>query len=445
MNLKEMRARMSALSPELETLAKKDERSAEDEARLDAILTEINDLGPKIEREANVQRAADAARSMREPAGAVAAREHAADGAEEQAQVDTRSAIAQFLDSDEYKRAMESGRKIVEPVKVRSLHRRSRMAMQFGEQAVSSQEARALMTSGTPSASFLLPDVLPTIYRARDIDLRMRDVLVNGQTQSDAITVLQENVFTNSAAEVAESAAVDGTGLTGGVKPESGITFTEATFPVRTIAHWVPITRQLLADLAFMRSYIEDRLRVGIERREDGQILNGNGTTPNLRGILNTSGIQVLDDTYFTGAPVLNAGTQVENFNRLRRAKRMIRITGGATPTFFVLNPEDLEELETAGDANKVYYGPGPFTNGDIPRIWGLPVVESENIAAGTALAGDGMMAAVVDREDTQIYTTDSHSDFFIRNILVILAEERIALPVFRPVAFAKVTLADAA
>ena len=65
-----------------------------------------------------------------------------------------------------------------------------------------------------------------------------------------------------------------------------------------------------------------------------------------------------------------------------------------------------------------------------------------ENITAGTALVGDGTMAAVVDRRDAQIYIADQHSDFFVRNIFVMLAEERVALPVFRPAAFAKVTLA---
>jgi HK97 family phage major capsid protein len=95
----------------------------------------------------------------------------------------------------------------------------------------------------------------------------------------------------------------------------------------------------------------------------------------------------------------------------------------------------------TVGNANDDYYGPGPFSGAAITNLWGLSVVESENITAGTALVGDGLMAAVVDRMDATIYTTDSHSDFFIRNILVILAEERIALPVFRPEAFAAVDL----
>jgi HK97 family phage major capsid protein len=138
---------------------------------------------------------------------------------------------------------------------------------------------------------------------------------------------------------------------------------------------------------------------------------------------------------------VKNAGTDNENLNRLRRAKTKVMVTGQATPTFIVMNPTDLEVIDTITDANREYLLGGPTTPGQ-RTLWGLRVVESQNIAAGTSLVGDGTMAAVVDRSQGKIYTADQHSDFFVRNIFVILAEERLALPVFRPTAFAKVTLA---
>ena len=315
-------------------------------------------------------------------------------------------------------------------------HRNSRGVMYDAVKFSEPDDIKALIYSGTGSASMVLPQVLPTIYRPLEAPLVMRDVLLNMQTTSDNVTVLQENVFTNAAAEVAE--AID---VTSGAKPESALTFTEATFPVQWIAHWIPITRQMLEDLAMMRSYVDDRLLIGLRRREDSQFLNGNGTAPNLRGILNTSGINDLNAAHFTGAPVQDAGSDNENVNRIRRAKRVVAVTGKATATFVVMNPTDLENIDTITDSTRQYLLAGPLA-AEPRRLWGLQVVESENIAAGTALVGDGTMAAVVDRMDARIYTTDSHSDFFIRNIFVILAEERVALPVFRPAAFAKVTLA---
>lgn len=345
-----------------------------------------------------------------------------------------------FIASEELEAARKSPKGVMaDPVEIGSLFP-SKSGADWTD-GLKPEEIRALITSATPSASFLLPQVLPTIYRGIEPTLVMRDVLLNFTTTSDSITVLQESGFTNAAVEVAEATAVDGSGVTGGVKPESALTFTEASFPVRWIAHWIPITRQMLEDLAFMRGYIDQRLLTGLARREDSQILNGTGVAPNLTGLLATSGIQTLDAAYFAGLPVKNAGTDNENINRLRRAKTKIMVTGQATPTFIVMNPSDLEVIDTITDANRQYLLGGP-TNPNVRTLWGLPVVESQNIAAGTSLVGDGSMAAVVDRSQSKIYTTDSHSDYFIRNIFVILAEERLALPVFRPAAFAKVTLA---
>ncbi len=326
------------------------------------------------------------------------------------------------------------GQKFIESAEFKQRNSRGVMydAVKFNEP----EDIKTLITSGSASASYVLPQVYPTIYRPLEAPLVMRDVLLNMTTNSDNVTVLQEGTFTNSAAEVIEA-----TTTSDGAKAESALTFTEATFPVQWIAHWIPITRQMLEDLAMMQSYVDDRLLIGLRRREDNQFLNGNGTAPNLRGILATSGIQTLDATYFTGSAVQDAGTDNENVNRIRRAKRVIQVTGKATATFVVMNPTDLENIDTITDSTRQYLLAGPLA-AEPRRLWGLQVVESENIAAGTALVGDGTMAAVVDRMDARIYTTDSHSDFFIRNIFVILAEERVALPIFRPSAFAKVTLA---
>jgi HK97 family phage major capsid protein len=164
-------------------------------------------------------------------------------------------------------------------------------------------EQRALVTSGTPSASMLLPQVLPTIYRPGEKPLVARDVLLNMRTNSDADHGPAGSELHQQRAEVAEATTVSN-----GAKPESALTFQEVTFPVQTIAHWIPITRRTLEDTPFMETYINGRLLDGLMRREDNEIINGDGVSPNLTGLLNTSGIQVLDAGYFAGAPVTNAG-----------------------------------------------------------------------------------------------------------------------------------------
>lgn len=444
MGLKEKREEMTALVRELQTLHGMESRSVEQEARIDEIIVRMNVLGPEITRLHNVEQALTA--GVSEYLQASGERKSAAGDGAETRTVDTRSPMQMFLESREYKAALENPRSTSGKVEIGSFHTRQRgggALVEFADdKPLSASDMRALITSGTASASFLQPDVYPTIYRENEAALTMRDVLANGRTNSDSIVILQESGFTNNAAEVAEATAVNGVGLTGGVKPESALTFTEAAFPVRWIAHWVPITRQMLEDLPFMESYVEERLRTGIKRRENAQILNGNGVAPNLTGILNTSGIQDADTAvYFAANPVKNAGTDTENFERILRAKSLVRLVGRAQATFVVMNPADYEVMQTTADLNGHYYAGGPFAAGGVPTLWGLPVVEEEEMAAGTALVGDGLMASVVDRHDARIYTTDSHSDFFIRNILVTLAEERLALPVFRPAAFVAVEL----
>lgn len=425
MGVVQMREKMAGLLAELRPLAEMSERGAEDDARIDAILAEVNELGPKIEREQSIASAAVRSADYSEPVSRVAAISAAR---EETASVDRRSVGRQFVQSKEYGEGLRGGRGIVSPVKFGGLLTRA---------TADDMEQRAVIHSGTASASMLLPQVLPTIYRPLEAPLVMRDVLLNIRTASDAVTVMQENVFSNNAAETAEATTVSS-----GAKPESAITFQEVSYTVRTIAHWIPITRQMMDDIPAMETYVNERLLIGLARREDNQFLNGDGIAPNVTGLLSTSGIQDLDGTYFSTTPVNDAGTDNENINRLLRARVKIATTGKAQASFVVANPADVESWLTLTDASRNYHfgGPGAGAPG---TVWGMPIVQSENIAQGTALVGDGSMAAVVDRMDAQIFTSDSHSDFFVRNLFVLLAEERVTLAVFRPAAFAKVALAS--
>ena len=422
----EMRGRMTARLAELRDLHGVAERSDEQEARLDALLAEVNDLRQRIDRQA----AAEAAlRDAGPPVTRVGAMTAAAEGEAAAEPADLRSPGRRFTESEQYRDALRHGTAgRMAPVRYDGLLARGTVDDEV--------ERRAVVHSGTAPASMLLPQVLPTIYRGAEAPLVLRDVLLNLRTTSDSITVMQESGFTNNAAETAEATTVS-TGL----KPESALTFTEVSFPVRTIAHWVPITRQMLDDIPMMESYVNGRLLTGLERREDNQFINGDGTGANLTGLLATSGIQDLNAAYWTANPVANAGTSVENVNRVLRAKTKVATTGGASASFVLMNPSDYEAIQTTADANRQYLFAGPSSAGGVPTLWGLPVVQSQNIAAKTALVGDGTMAAVADRMVGSIYTTDSHSDFFTRNLFVILAEERVALPVFRAAAFAKVAL----
>jgi HK97 family phage major capsid protein len=214
----------------------------------------------------------------------------------------------------------------------------------------------------------------------------------------------------------------------GGYKPEGAWAFEVVTTNVKTIAEWVPVTKRALADVAQLEGLINDELAADIAEAEEGQILNGDGSGENFTGITATSGIQT-------------QAFSTDLFTSVRKGVTKLRTVGRVNPTALLVNPSDAEKIDLLKDANNVYYYGGPQVIGQ-RTLWGVPVVESETQTAGTALIGDFSKAVLWDREQTTVTMTDSHADFFVRNLVAILAEERLAFGVTRPTAFCTVTLA---
>lgn len=445
MNLKELRGRFNIIASEMSGLAQKTERSDDEETKLDALLLEFNDLGPQVERLVGIEAASSRAKELGQSNGHVAHAEALADQSGERekglggrAARRRRSPGQLFAESDAVKDWLEHGGKTSAKVKIGPSDERANTVYD-GDGAV---DRYALIDSGDLPGFMAPPMVVPDIKRPRDYALTARDVLINGRTTSDTIYFLRELLFTNAAAEVAEATSYDSTTLgTGGKKPESSLTFEEASAPVKTIAHWIPLTKQAIADTAQLQTYVENRLMVGLARRFNSQVWNGTGAGGTITGILATSGVQVLDAAAFTTNPVNNPATNIENFERVLRGATEVEMVGDAMPTFYAMNPYDLEKFMTVADDNKNYIGTGPFAFGGVPQLWGHPIARDRAIPQGTVVAGDGTMAAIWDREDAAIYI-DTINDQFIRNMLTILAEMRAALTVFRPSAFAKITLA---
>jgi HK97 family phage major capsid protein len=272
--------------------------------------------------------------------------------------------------------------------------------------------------------------------------LTLRDLVSVRQTGSDSVEYVRQLTQPLSAATVAEATSAaaptaPGTAgalvpaVGGGYKPEGAITFEKVTASVKTIAEWIPATKRSIADAPQLRSLIDQELKADLAQVEELQMLNGDGSGENLTGILQTSGIQ----TQAASATVDGLDPLLET---TLKAKTKARVGGRTVPNGYLLNPIDNERIQLARLAkNPANEG----TAGAIPTLHGLPVVESENIAAGTALVGDFKRAVLWDREQASVSVTDSHADFFIRNLVAILAEERVAFGVTRPKAFVKVTL----
>jgi hypothetical protein len=261
-----------------------------------------------------------------------------------------------------------------------------------------------------------------------DTPLTILDLIDRQSMGSNSIEWVQETAAPAAAVEVTEGSA----------KPESSWTLALKTDTAATIAHWVNITRQALDDDAQMRGYIDGRLIYGLNKRLNGQILGGNGTAPNLRGILNQSGI----GTYTAGT----AGEAA--IISIRKAKTVAQLSE-FSPDAVVLNPVDWEAVELSQDTTNQFRVSPNVQQALTPTLWGLNVIVTTNITGtafgttgGTFLVGGFREGATLwERTGAQIFITDSHASNFTSNILTLLAELRAALTVWRPAAFVKGTL----
>lgn len=260
--------------------------------------------------------------------------------------------------------------------------------------------------------------------------LGLRDLISVRQTMSDTVEFVRQLTQVTQAAPVAEANVTDYTGATGqvqGLKPEGSMTFERVTETVKTIAVWIPATKRALSDAAQLRGLIDDELRSDLAEELENQMLNGDGTGENLTGVANTANtlVQAFDTDLITTT---------------RKAITNLLVNGKSQPTAWVFNPMDWETIDLLKDGENRYYFGGPVQAG-VRTLWGVPVVQSFFQPQGTAWLANWRKAVLWDREAATISVSDSHSDFFIRNMVAILAEMRAAFGIIRPSAFVEVDL----
>jgi hypothetical protein len=229
-----------------------------------------------------------------------------------------------------------------------------------------------------------------------------------------------------------------GTVTEGSEKPEATLEFELKTATVQVIAHWMPISRQAVADADQLMAYIDDRLRYGLASKEEEQLLYGNGTTPNLQGLLTHAERQTYAWSEGPTDPVPDT-----KIDALRRAMTKVQVAE-YEPSGIVLNPQDWEDVQLAkgDDGHYIWIN---INRGGEETFFRLPLVITNAIAAGQALVGAFQLAATLwDREQAEVRISDEHSDYFVKNLVAILAEERLALTTYRPESFVDVSF-DAA
>lgn len=245
------------------------------------------------------------------------------------------------------------------------------------------------------------------------------DLISRETTQSDVIYFARSTGATSAAAPTAEATA---TGGSSGAKPEGGLTFDLDQTNVRTIPVWVPATRQALADAGQLRGIIDEYLRYEVARALEVQVISGAGTGQNFLGIESLT--NKLSQAYST-----------DRLTTARKARTNLLLNGRVVPTAWAMYPSDWEAFDLEVDNEQRYYFGGPRQMGQA-TLWGIPVIESESVTVGAPILGAWNYARLADREATTIRVSDSHSDFFARNLIAILAEMRAAFYVTRHEAF---------
>jgi HK97 family phage major capsid protein len=280
----------------------------------------------------------------------------------------------------------------------------------------SSTQAGALIVNDRQSE---ITDLAP--FRPRSV----RDIFRALTTTSDTIEYARVVTKTNAAAPVAEA-----TSVSNGLKPESGMTLEVVTTNVETIAHWIPVTKRAFADAAQLRGLIDAFLIDGLADNVETQVVAGNGTSPNLMGLVNQSGIQ----THVIGA-ALDLDEVLAMIVKVREVARR-------QATFIGLHPNDFwtADLAQKKDGQNRYMLLDPTRSVDVVALWGLMTKVSDAFTAGSPVVGDGRYGAIWDREQASVTATDSHSDFFVRNLIAVLGEQRLGFGLFDPQAFVKGT-----
>lgn len=263
------------------------------------------------------------------------------------------------------------------------------------------------------------PDRKPGVVGGAAPMLTLESLIPSLPTSSNAVEFTKEASFTNSAAEAAEGAA----------KAESALTWTLVNMPVSTVAHWIKISKQLAADNMALAAYVDSRMRYGVNRRVETQLAVGDGTAPNISGIFDSGNYTA--HGYLSGA----LGSTLAKFVLIRKVIGDLKVAG-YTADAILVNPADWATMETELLTTAAGQVPFKYDDAGMPRLFGLPVVESVGVTADTFAVGAFAQAATIyNREGVVVELSDSDSDNFTKNLVTIRAERRLALATEVPAA----------
>lgn len=290
------------------------------------------------------------------------------------------------------------------------------------------RELKSAIYSTGAAGDPLVPGFKPPADYGTRRTLTLRELIPAFPTINGAIEIPVKTAATNNAAVQTGGSP---TRRDGGTLGESAYTFTTSLVPVETVGHWIPVSNQIFEDSGSLDSVINTELLYGLGLAVETQLLNGTGTNGQLQGL-------VAKATAYSGSsPTVTGKADI-----IRAAIRQLEIADFA-PTAILLNPIDsyLLDVAKATTSDKTYTAGQPRMMGEA-TVWGVPVVVTNSIAAGSFLVADfGRACILFNRQQAAVEIARHDGSNFTKGMLTLRAVERLALVVTNPTALVKGSL----
>lgn len=304
------------------------------------------------------------------------------------------------------KTARTLGENFVEQIKGKEIGKR------FSLSAPAFKAATDTQTSPAAAVDFATTFDKNVVTAART-PLVIRDLFGAEQISGSTLVYLVEGAIQGAPAVTAEGAE----------KPQIHFADpTPKTVSLSKVACHIKESDEYINDYPFLASAINGRLLYELGLVEQNKLVTD---------LTGTSGIQ-------TGTYAANA-TAAAIADAILQAAMDVQASSGFAADAIVLNPADWYTLRVGKDGDDRYYGGGYFGDQTIPNLWGIPVCVSAAVTAGTILVGAfKTCASVVTNGGVSVEAVNTNEDDFVKNLMTIRAEERLALAVRRPAGFKK-------
>ncbi len=283
--------------------------------------------------------------------------------------------------------------------------------VELGDKALDFLSVKATMTTSAGFAPQVVRDgiVVPAISRPP----QLIDALRKELTEQNSVKFMKQSTRTNAAAPKGEGVSFD----------EATLVYTEANVDIRKIGVYLPVTEEQLGDEPGVRALVEQDLALMVRQKLDEQVTIGDGLGQNLTGF-----------TSLAGSLTQARGTD-EEFDQIMKAMGQVRTTGGARPNLIVLHTNNFQRLALTKTADGIYVFGNPAET-PLQRVWGVQVVLSDALPVGTGLVIDSDFSRLKLRSDVTIGSTDTHADYFTKNMVTFRAHVRAGLQVLRDESF---------